>query len=164
MLQRHIPARRKSCRPFVCTTLASAGHPNPSYSPANLLKVLREGPRGGPGQASTHAPFLCWVFLLDVRDCHSFMCCVSIVQVLLRIRCNGSCEQLQHIVSHCNTMHHTATHCITLQHIASHCNTLYHTSTHCITLQHIVSHCNTLYHTATHCITLQHIVSHCNTL
>jgi len=45
--------------------------------------------------------------------------------------------------THCNTLHHTATHCST-----THCNTLQHTATqntatHCNTLQH-----NTLQHTA----------------
>ena len=70
---------------------------------------------------------------------------------------------LQHIASHCHTLHHTATHCITLQHIASHCITLHHTASHCITLPHIASHCKTLHHTATHCMTLHHITSHCDT-
>jgi len=72
--------------------------------------------------------------------------------------------------SHCNTLHHTATHCITLQHkqTFSHGNTLHHTATHCITLQHkqTFSHGNALHHTASHCIALQHkqTFSHCNTL
>ena len=40
------------------------------------------------------------------------------------------------------SLHHTATHCITLQHTATHCNTLQHTATHC-------THCYTLLHAAT---------------
>ena len=36
----------------------------------------------------------------------------------------------------CNTLQHTATHCIILQHTATHCNTLQHTATHCNTLHY----------------------------
>jgi hypothetical protein len=32
------------------------------------------------------------------------------------------------VVTHCNTLQHTATHCNTLQHTATHCNTLQHTA------------------------------------
>jgi len=42
------------------------------------------------------------------------------------------------------------THCNTLQHTATHCNTLQHTATHCNTLQHTAAHRNTPQHTATH--------------
>jgi len=64
----------------------------------------------------------------------------------------------------CNTLQHTATHCISLQHTATHCNALQHTATHCNTLQRTASHCNILQHTATHCNALQHTATHCNTL
>ena len=69
--------------------------------------------------------------------------------------------------SHCNALHHTATiasHCITLQHAATHNITLHHTASHRITLHYTASHCITLQHTASHCITLHHTASHCNTL
>jgi len=80
-------------------------------------------------------------------------------------------------ITHCITLHHTASHCITLHHTATHCNTLQHT--HCSTLQHnstwrsgfldsvLGYNTNTapqiLQHTATHCNTLQHTATHCNT-
>ena len=38
------------------------------------------------------------------------------------------------LITHCNTLQHTATHYNTLQHTATHCNTLQHTATHCNTL------------------------------
>ena len=68
------------------------------------------------------------------------------------------------VLTHCNTLQHTATHCNTLQHAVTHCNTLQHTATHCNTLQHTVPHSTTLQHTATHSNTLQHTATHCNTL
>jgi len=87
-----------------------------------------------------------------------------------------------HIVTHCNTLQHTATHCNTLQHAATRCNTLQlqHTATHCNSLQHISlnvrkesqeidEHCiiakdikHALRYTAIHCNTLQHTAAHCN--
>jgi hypothetical protein len=88
------------------------------------------------------------------------------------------CNTLQHTATHCNTLQHTATHCKTLQHAATHCNILrrmsapsailevlevtWHTVTHCNTLQHITTHCSMLQHTVTRCNTLQHIATHCN--
>ena len=51
------------------------------------------------------------------------------------------------LLTHCNTLQHTATHCNTLQHTATHCNTLQHTAIHCNTLQQTATHCNTLQHT-----------------
>ena len=47
----------------------------------------------------------------------------------------------------CNTLQHTATHCIRLQHTATHCNTLIKSNLHCNTLKHTTTHCNTLQHT-----------------
>jgi len=66
----------------------------------------------------------------------------------------------------CNTLQHTATHCITLQHIATHCSTLQHTATHRNTLQHTATHRNSPEHSRsrshTHTLTLSH--SHSQTL
>jgi len=55
------------------------------------------------------------------------------------------CDRLD-ILTHCNTLQHTATH--SCSHTATHCNTLRHTATHsCNAL--MLTHCNTLQHTAT---------------
>jgi len=69
-------------------------------------------------------------------------------------------ELIRH-VAHCNTLQHTATHCLSQVCINVSCRTLQHTATHCLsqvcinvsrrTLQHTATHCNTLQHTATHC-------------
>jgi len=63
------------------------------------------------------------------------------------------------ILTHCNTLSHTAIHSHTLQHTLTHCNTLSHTATHSHTLQHIPTHCNTLHvqHTETHCKLITHV-------
>jgi len=95
-----------------------------------------------------------------------------------------------YILSHCNTLQHTATHCNTLQHTATHCNntrtgplprlsrenvwnvyflfqptgTLQLTATHCNTLQTLQQHRTAYCHTATHCNTLQHSATLCNNI
>ena len=88
-----------------------------------------------------------------------------------KIKLNVTVPELQHTVSHCNTLYQS---CNTLYHTATHCT---RTATHCITLQHTVpelqhtvSHCNTLYqncntahHTASHYTTLHYTATHCNT-
>ena len=95
------------------------------------------------------------------------------------------------MISHCNTLQHTATHLNRLKvrtnleiqiviglsaddlrlvpvrkkgivEVVLHCNTPQHNATHCNTLQHTATHCNTLQHTATHCNTLQHNATQCN--
>ena len=66
------------------------------------------------------------------------------------------------MVTHCNTMQHTATQCSTKQQTSRRdmgslssemcitlSNTLQHTATHCNTLQHSATLCNTLQHSAT---------------
>jgi len=67
-------------------------------------------------------------------------------------------------MTYCNTLQHTATHCIRSSNTAHLLNITYswHTKNMCIT--HAATHCNTLQHTATHCNTLQHTATHCNTL
>ena len=64
---------------------------------------------------------------------------------------------LLQIVSHCITLHHIASHCITLRPITSHCITLRHSESHCFTLHRIAAYCITC--TASNCITLHHIAS-----
>jgi len=72
---------------------------------------------------------------------------------------------LQHIATHCNTLHCTATYCNTEpnERRESHpslCNAKHDTATQCNTLQHTTTHCNTLQHTAIHCNTLKHTATH----
>jgi len=76
------------------------------------------------------------------------------------------------LLTHCNTLQHTATHCNTwpiLQDTATHCNTgksccRCYAWTWMVSFGVLQAHCNTLQHTATHCNTLQHTATHCNTL
>ena len=89
------------------------------------------------------------------------------------------------VLTHCNTLQHTATHCNSLQHAATCCNTLQHAATRCHkyiathrthfcrtlprssgsnALRHTATHCDSRQHTATHCNTRQHTATHCNTL
>ena len=97
----------------------------------------------------------------------------------------------EHIATYCNTLPHTATHCIILApslvqgamanipiiHIkvrvalsatclATHCNVLQRTATHCNVLQHTVTHLVTRLATclAPHCTAQQHTAKYCNTL
>jgi len=68
---------------------------------------------------------------------------------------HGTPHALQHTATHCSTLKNTAARCNTLQRNATHlpmallthCNTLQHTATHCNTLQHVVTHCNAMQHT-----------------
>jgi len=88
---------------------------------------------------------------------------------------------VQHAVTLCNTLHHTAAHVITQHHIITYCNTMQHTPTHrmfssCVLLSarfrsvctyHMsenATRCNTLQHTATRCNALQRAATRCNTL
>jgi len=59
------------------------------------------------------------------------------------------CNTLQHTATHCNTPHHTATHGNTRQHTAPHRTTPHHTATHRTTPHHTAPHRNTPHHTAT---------------
>ena len=68
---------------------------------------------------------------------------------------------MQHTVTHCNSLQHAATYCSALQRTATHCNTLQYTTTRCNTLQHTATHCNTIQHNATQCNTMQHTATHC---
>ena len=64
--------------------------------------------------------------------------------------------KLQRTATHCNTLHHIATHCQhdqfsdLVQQVPRIMNLL-HAATSCNTLQHTATHCNTLQHTATRC-------------
>jgi len=106
--------------------------------------------------------------------CSMFRCVAECCSVLQRVR--GQRRSLPNPALHCNTpqLQHTVTPCKTLQHTAtqkSHFpppltiilrdmqgNTLQHTATHCNTAKH----CNTLQRTALHCNTRQHTATHCN--
>jgi len=61
-----------------------------------------------------------------------------------------------HTATYCNTLQQTATHSIIIHMSRVTCMTV----SHCSTLHHTATHCNTLHHTAPHCNTLQlvHIV------
>jgi len=82
---------------------------------------------------------------------------------LISVLCATFLASTHCYVGHCNTLQHTATRShsagiVEMEHAVSHCNTLH------IYVQHTAIHCNTLQHTAAHCNTLQHTATHCNTL
>ena len=130
----------------------------------------------------------CYSVLQRVTACCSVLRCVAMCcDVLQCIEYSFheimSPREPVSVLSHCNTLQHTAAHrntCNTLQHTATHCNTLQHTATHYNTLQHTATHCNTLQHTVTDeekepaldstaaftalVTSLQQAATHCNTL
>jgi len=75
-------------------------------------------------------------------------CCSALLRVAVCLcACAWYCLT---IMTHSNTLQHTATHCNTLQH-----NTLQHTATHCNTLQHTATHCSVMWLCAWYSLTIQ---------
>ena len=80
--------------------------------------------------------------------------CTTHYNTLLHTTLNATCNTVQH-----TAIHHTECH---LQHIATHGNTRHHTATHCNKMQQPAKHCNTPHSAppATHSNTLQHSATH----
>ena len=130
----------------------------PIYIRSTLLLVR--------GVWSATSPFLVTL----KRDRYTFTlsgCTWSVVARCYRTLCRTPSLSLPRVVTHCNTLQHTATLYSTLQHSATLCNTLQHSCSvekRLSTLSQdtvwntfsVSSSCNdTLQHTAAHCNTLQ---------
>jgi len=85
---------------------------------------------------------------------HFCLYCDSFIYVLWFIL---MCDMTHAHVCHDSVICALLTHWNTLQHTATRCNTLQQTATHCYTLQYTATHCNTLHQ---HTATLQQIATH----
>ena len=83
-------------------------------------------------------PFVCCLWYVVIGGC--MYVCVYIyvyVYVCVCVCVNVSVRASVSVITHCNTLQHTATHCHIFNHSATHYYTLYHTAAHCNTLPRI---------------------------